>query len=171
MNEAPRTIHTPLRDRSRDLRPLDVNQHDLHELFELRNGELFWKVKCKGVSAGDLAGGEGTNGYWRIKINGRTYKRSRLIWLYLHGVDSYPNVIDHINRDRSDDRIENLRVVTHAENQRNRSWGVSRQRYVYCEGGRWRARVTTSTGRISLGRFLSEAAAIEAVKQWESTSV
>lgn len=80
------------------------------------------------MSTGDLAGGRATNGDWRIKINGRTFKRSRLVWLYVHGIDSYPLLLDHINRDRSDDSVENLRIATYAENQRNRSWGASRFR-------------------------------------------
>lgn len=121
------------------IRPLDLTQNNVHALFDLRNGELFWKVKRKGRSPGDLAGNQNLNGYWRIKVNGRSYKRSRLIWLYVHGVDSFPHFLDHINRDRSDDRIENLRLVTHGENQRNRSWGVSPHRYVYREGSRWRS--------------------------------
>lgn len=154
---------------SREIKPLDLTQQELFELFELRNGQLFWKVKRKSVSPGDLAGGRQSNGYWRIKINGRTYKRSRLVWLYVHGIDSDPHLLDHINRDRSDDRVENLRLVTHAENQRNRSWGVSRFRYVYREEGRWRARVPTRHGRKSLGRFVSEQDAVAAVQRWEST--
>jgi len=150
-----------------DLKPLDLTQDEVHSLFKLRNGELFWKVKHKCVFPGDLAGGPQRNGYWRIKINGRSYKRSRLVWLYVHGVDSYPRFLDHINRDRSDDRIENLKLVTHGENQSNRSWGSSRCRYVYREGNRWRVRVATPCGRRSLGRFDTEQDAIAAVKQWE----
>lgn len=151
----------------REIKPLDLSQGELHRLFEHRDGQLFWKIKRKSVSPGDLAGGPTTNGYWRIKINGRSYKRSRLIWMYVYGVDSYPRFLDHINRDRSDDRVENLRLVTNGENQRNRSWGASRSRYVYRDGNRWRARVPTGRGQMSLGRFGSEGDAIAAVKQWE----
>ena len=153
--------------RSREIKPLDLCQKELHRLFMLCDGQLFWKVKRRSVSPGDLAGALQSNGYWRIGINGRSYKRSRLVWLYVHGVDSYPRFIDHINRDRSDDRIENLRLATHAENQRNRSWGISRCRYVYLDGNRWRARVSTDHGRMSLGRFSSEEEAIAAVQNWE----
>lgn len=153
---------------SQAIRPIDLSQDEVHALFDLCGGELYWKVKRKAVSPGDLAGDRGTNGYWRIKINGRSYKRSRLVWLHVHGVDSFPYQLDHINRDRGDDRIENLRLVTHAENQRNRSWGVSPRRYVYREGTRWRARVSTSRGRDSLGRFSTESDAIAAVEAWEA---
>lgn len=151
----------------RDLKPLELTQRQLHELFELCGGELYWKVKIKSVNPGDLAGGLLTHGYWRIKIGGRSYKRSRLVWLYVHGTDSYPLFLDHINRNRSDDRIENLRLVTNGENQRNRAWGQSKFRYVYRDSGRWRARVSTPSGRVSLGRFDSEVEAVAAVREWE----
>lgn len=152
------------------LKPIDLTQETVHAQFDLRDGELFWKAKRKGISPGDLAGDRGTNGYWRVKIDGRSYKRSRLLWLHVHGDDSFPLQLDHINRDRSDDRIENLRLVTHAENQRNRSWGTSPRRYVYREGKRWRARVSTNFGRISLGRFSTESDAIAAVDEWEAAN-
>jgi hypothetical protein len=154
----------------RELKPLDISQQQLHQLFDLRDGALFWKVKRRSVKPGQLAGSVTTNGYWRITIAGRSYKRSRLIWLYVHGHDSFPLLLDHINRTRSDDRIENLRLVTHAANQRNRSWGASQARYVYREGGRWRARVSTPDGRRSLGRFSSEQDAILAVQSWETAN-
>jgi hypothetical protein len=154
---------------SREIKPLDLTQGEVRELLELRGGELFWKVDHKSAKAGDLAGGPQTNGYWRIKIHGRTYKRSRLVWLLVHGVDTFPCFLDHVNRIRDDDRIENLRPVTHAENQRNRSWGASRFRYVYRETNVWRARVSTPRGRVNLGRFNTEADAAAAVWQWENT--
>ena len=154
----------------RALKPLELSQSQLHELFEFESGELYWKVKRKSVNPGDLAGGLSANGYWRIKIDGRTYKRSRLVWLYVHGTDNYPLYLDHINRDRSDDRIENLRLVTHGENQRNRAWGESKYRYVYREASRWRARVSTHRGRVNLGCFKSEIEAIAAVRKWEELS-
>jgi HNH endonuclease len=160
-----------LTEQTHAIRHLNLTQQDVHTLFDFRDGALFWKVKRKSVSPGDLAGNQCSSGYWRIKVNGRSYKRSRLIWLHVHGVDSFPHFLDHINRDRGDDRIENLRLVTHAENQRNRSWGVSSCRYVYREGTRWRARVSTKHGRVSLGRFSSETAAIAAVELWETTGV
>ncbi len=156
------------RNHSREIKPLDLSQAELHALFEHRDGKLYWKVSRKSVKPGDLAGGLTTNGYWRIKIDRRSYKRSRLVWLFVKGVDSYPHFLDHINRVRSDDRIENLRLTTHAENQRNRCWGASNARYVYRDGNRWRARPATPDGRVSLGRFNSEADAIRAVREWES---
>jgi len=65
------------------------------------------------------------DGYIIFKIKGKQYKAHRLVFAYFNGY--FPNEIDHINRIRNDNRIENLRSVTRAENIRNtapRSFGI-----------------------------------------------
>jgi hypothetical protein len=58
------------------------------------------------------------SGYLRIRINGVSYKAHRIAWLHHYG--EWPaNTIDHINGNRADNRIVNLRDVPHAENQLN----------------------------------------------------
>ena len=69
-----------------------------------------------GVKAGTIKAG-----YVIIKIDGKLYNASRLIWMYVHGEDPGELQIDHINRIKNDDRIENLRTVTHQQNHWNRS--------------------------------------------------
>ena len=56
-------------------------------------------------------------GYLVGRIKSRSFKAHRVIWKMVHGVD--PIVIDHINGDRTDNRIENLRSVARHENSRN----------------------------------------------------
>lgn len=58
------------------------------------------------------------SGYVNVVLHGRSFKAHRLIWLLCTG--SWPKYfIDHINGDRHDNRLANLRDVPHAENQRN----------------------------------------------------
>lgn len=162
------------------MRPLDLTQAEVHRLFELRGGELYWKVKPRlSVNAGGLAGGRSRSGYWVIGIYGRLYKRSRLIWLYVHGADTHPLCLDHINRDRSDDRAENLRPVTHSDNQRNmRAKGESGHKFVYRAGRKldvWIAKVPQSKPGVKsrhtiIGRFLTQPEAVAAVQEWERGS-
>ena len=58
------------------------------------------------------------DGYLIIKIKGRQYKAHRLAWFLFYG--EFPNMeIDHINRDRKDNRITNLRVSSRLENVLN----------------------------------------------------
>lgn len=58
------------------------------------------------------------DGYLIIKINSRQYKAHRLAWFLFYG--EFPEMeIDHINRDRTDNRISNLRESTRQENATN----------------------------------------------------
>lgn len=68
--------------------------------------------------AGTVAGSLNVHGYVQISIDNQIYRSCRLAWLYVHG--KWPTgVIDHINGDRSDDRISNIRDVTPAMNSQN----------------------------------------------------
>lgn len=78
------------------------------------------KVTRGRIAAGSLAGSLHAHGYRVISIDRRGYGAHRLAWLYMHG--SFPSgVIDHINGVRDDNRIANLRDVTHQINAENRS--------------------------------------------------
>lgn len=83
-------------------------------------GVFTWRVRAaKCVKVGDVAGRFDAYGYWRIQIDGRKHLAHRLAWLYTTG-EFPPDQIDHINGDRSDNRIANLRAATDAENKHNR---------------------------------------------------
>lgn len=81
-------------------------------------GEFRRLRSCGRWMAGDVAGSERADGYTFVVLNGRRYRAHHLAWLYVHGV--MPAVIDHVNRDPSDNRISNLRLATLSENQQNR---------------------------------------------------
>jgi hypothetical protein len=95
------------------------------EFFEIREcGNLYWvkkpHPKASSVRIGGRAGAIDQDGYLFIKISGRFYKAHRLIWLIHHG--RWPSdQIDHIDRDKQNNRIENLREVTCAQNHQNQS--------------------------------------------------
>ena len=101
-----------------------MNQELLHSLFDYKEGKLHWKEsQSRNVKAGDVAGHYGNRRYAQIRINGKYYLKHRLVYLYHHGdLPPEPLVIDHINRDRFDNRIENLRAVNKSENQRNNKY-------------------------------------------------
>lgn len=75
--------------------------------------------RVRRIPHGEVAGCVFPNGYRKICVNGRSYQAHRLAFAYHYG--RWPIYqIDHINGVRDDNRIENLREVTHAENHKNK---------------------------------------------------
>ena len=94
-----------------------------HELFRYdpNSGDLIRRVNAAGnARAGDKVCRRNGNGYFRVTHNYKPYYVHRIIWLMVHG-DWPPNEIDHVNQNRSDNRIENLRAVDHANNNHNQT--------------------------------------------------
>ncbi len=89
----------------------------LHTLLDYRDGKLFWKVNRGRARAGEEAGCIGNRGYVLIVINGKQRMAHRLIWI-MHGKQPVP-MLDHIDGDQLNNRIENLRPITVSQNQRN----------------------------------------------------
>jgi hypothetical protein len=100
-----------------------ISQTDVKNLFEYKDGILFWKSdRARGkIKAGSVAGNITSMGYARVMINYKEYQLHRIIFLLHHGY--FPNVIDHINNNTLDNRIENLREATDQTNQYNRRRG------------------------------------------------
>lgn len=86
--------------------------------YDPETGHFTWISELARWS-GKRAGSSDSAGYIAIEIDGRGYKAHRLAWLYVHG-RMPADQLDHINRDKADNRIENLRECTHAENCMNR---------------------------------------------------
>lgn len=120
--------------------------------------------------AGKLAG-SWRQGYRIICIMGVNYPAHRLAWLYIHGAFP-PGEVDHISHDRSDNRLENLRVVSTAQNAKNRK--------LYCGNrtgtpgvrfdesrGKWIALISHSGRRHNLGRYETLHEAVAARKAAE----
>ena len=123
------------------------------------------------VKAGDIAGCPGGDGYLQIRVQSRKYQAHRLAWLYVYG--EWPEgQIDHINRNRSDNRISNLRDVTQKQNlqnagkRSNNTSGHSGVRW-YKQSSKWVAVITHNYNRIHLGYFNTMEEAISARKASE----
>ncbi len=94
-----------------------------------------------------LTGWPNEYGYVSFRIDGVAWLAHRLAWLYVHGAMPIDGLwIDHKNGNRSDNRIENLRLVTTSENQLNLSATNERSKSKL-RGAHWNAR---------LGKYQSE---------------
>lgn len=109
-----------------------------------------------------------SSGYQIVSIKNKKYKAHRLAWLCVNG--EWPlGEIDHINRDKSDNRISNLRVVSRSENMQNRSMAsnnTSGHKGVVWnkKAKKWQAQLKINQRLIHLGFFESKDDAISARK-------
>ena len=93
-------------------------------IFDPATGIFTWKHDSPNhrYKAGSIAGSTQSDGYIQISIDGKLYKRAHLSWFLKTG-EWHPKgmIVDHINRVRTDDSWDNLRLITKAENCQNRN--------------------------------------------------
>jgi hypothetical protein len=111
-----------------------------------------WNTRC----AGKVACSKNVGGYLETTIQEHKVYAHRLIWLMVHGV--WPCIIDHINGDRSDNRISNLRNGDRIQNQRNMKLNASNKSGVNGVSwdkrkGSWRVYIRDNYKQIHLGNF------------------
>lgn len=95
--------------------------------YDANTGQFTRKIEQRKKPIGSTPGGLSKYGYWQISVLGRTYTAQRLAWYYVYG-DWPSEDIDHINRNKLDNRIANLRKLSRSDNLRNRDGWVWRTR-------------------------------------------
>lgn len=82
------------------------------------DGTLLHKSKF-GAKEGKLAGSLTPQGYRRIKVGGRLFLAHRIAYKMHHGIDPGEKEVDHVNGEKSDNRVCNLRLATRSQNRQN----------------------------------------------------
>ena len=152
----------------------ELTAEKLRELlhYEPETGIFTWKISNSSrVKVGDVAGCLNGDGYLQIRVQSRPHKAHRLAWLYVYG--SWPkDQIDHINRNRPDNRIANLREVSRKQNNQNKSKPSNNTSghpgvYWHKQNSKWRARIKQHQKNIHLGYFTDIEEAVAARKAAE----
>jgi hypothetical protein len=94
-----------------------ITQSKLKELlnYDQDTGIFTWKKRTSNrIKVGNIAGNTHNCGYIEMCIEGKRCLAHRLAWLYIYGY--LPKLIDHINGDRQDNKISNLREATYQTN-------------------------------------------------------
>jgi len=97
-----------------------ITQELLRSLFDYDSatGSLVRiKTTSSKAQAGSIAGSKKGHKYARVSVNNKLYYAHHVVWIWHYGI--LPEEIDHINRDRFDNRIENLRATDRSANNIN----------------------------------------------------
>lgn len=93
---------------------------DYSDLFYYDNGLIRWKRSLSNrIRVGEEAGSKRKSGYVRVVISGKMHSVHRICWQLHFGEIPAGLVVDHIDGDKHNNRIENLRVVTNQVNLLN----------------------------------------------------
>lgn len=136
------------------LPPLEVLNTLLH--YDPETGEFRWKqLRRNQISENSIAGHRHVSGYIHIKISGKVYKAHRLAYKMYYGIEP-DDILDHIDMNRSNNRILNLRIATRSQNVANskvRSHSLTGVKGVCCISNRFRARIRFDKKEIFLGSY------------------
>ena len=170
-----------------------INKEYLQECFsyDKATGDLIWKKRPlthfknkSGMNwfnrrfvdkiAGFAHIGHKSNTKYRaIKINGFNFKLHQVVWIYHNDIYSNKLNIDHIDNNGLNNRIENLRLVSHSINQRNRPLQKSNKTGVndvnwHKSANKWQVRIKDNNGaRLDLGRYCDFDEAVKVRKNAE----
>jgi len=137
-----------------------LDQKTALQFFEYRDGKLYCKTKTShksnkvqiGQEIGSLTGSE----YLRTKVAYKEYYVHKIVFLMHHGYT--PQIVDHIDGNRTNNRIENLRAVNLSQNQHNRAKSKNNKsgfkNVSWCKRtGKWQVVIGLNSLSLHFGRF------------------
>ena len=141
---------------------MDLTADRLRKLlnYDPDTGTFTWAITRRGCRKNSVAGCKMKHGYVAIRLDNKLFTAHRLAWLYVNG--AWPKAqIDHVNRDRADNRVANLREVTNAENAQNKKSSRNKSGFagVRKENRKWLAEIKVNYKPIRIGLFETPEAA------------
>lgn len=134
--------------------------------YDAATGVFTRRTSVGRFARGTISGTDHCRGYRRLRVDGRNYLAHRLAWFYIHG--RWPSAqVDHKNRDRADNRIDNLREASARQNAVNRAPRGPWPKGVYFrpEKGKWVAKINEAGKHFHIGYFTSPEAASAAYQK------
>jgi hypothetical protein len=134
-----------------------ITQERLKQLMRYEDGKLYWvRPTAKWMKSGMEAGFIMNMGYRVACIDGHSIMLHRLVFLYHHGYT--PEIVDHIDGDKLNNHVENLRPATRVQNNTNartRKDNKSGQKGVRWreDNQKWQASITSSKKKHHLGYY------------------
>ena len=134
----------------------DLTIDRLRELldYDPATGVFTWAMSRRKCRKGDVAGCMARNGYTVIRVDDRLHLAHRLAWFHTHG--RWPaEQLDHIDRNRANNALSNLREVTNAQNAHNQNPRKNKSGFsgVRKENSKWVAEIKVNYKTIRLGLF------------------
>lgn len=153
---------------------MEITQELLKEYIEYdkETGDLFW-IKDRGyrVKAGDKFGCfDKSTGYIACEIFGFRNLAHRFVWFYHYGY--WPDMLDHKDRDKTNNKLNNLRETTSLLNSHNVDKTSHSSKYpgvgFHKASGKWRVRTRVNGKRLEIGRYKTELEAKDAYEKYNS---
>ena len=138
---------------------------DIGEYFKYEDGKLFKLINDDYYPTGNVNG----QGYIVTTFRNTIYRAHRIIWFLVKG-EQPPENLDHINNDKTDNRIENLRVATTAQNAHNERTPINNTSGVKGilwdkQTSKWRGQVKANGKKHCAGRYADIKDAENAVRE------
>jgi hypothetical protein len=143
----------------------EIDYEEISQAVYYKDGLLFWKHNNK------PAGTTTNTGYMKVQINKIAYSSHRLVWVLFNKEIPIDKQIDHINRNRSDNRIENLRLATPSSNALNKPCKISNTgvRGVSKDRDYYKVSFTVNGKSIHVGNFKDLNKATKTAKEFYKT--
>ena len=140
--------------------PIDIER--ARELFDYNpeTGVVTNKITRRKAKAGMTVGARHAQGYLVVSYDRTKYLLHRIVWALHYGEDPGEYGIDHVNGDRADNRIANLRKCKQSENTKNR-----RGKCYFKSKNRFQVQIIHNNERIYGGRFKTEEEAAKAAQE------